>query len=82
MPLFHYTPNAILSSIIVMAVIGLLDFKAAYHLWKTDKIDFVAFLCSFFGVLFISVPMGLGISVSIHFHCDQSTLKKSDHKLK
>ncbi|CAM9001024.1 unnamed protein product [Rhodiola kirilowii] len=65
MPLFHYTPNTILSVIIIVAVIGLVDFKAAYHLLKTDKIDFIAFLCSFFGVLFISVPMGLGISIGV-----------------
>jgi MFS superfamily sulfate permease-like transporter len=67
MPLFYYTPNVILGAIIVTAVIGLIDYQAAYRLWKVDKLDFLACMCSFFGVLFISVPSGLGIAVSYHF---------------
>ncbi|XP_038713938.1 probable sulfate transporter 3.4 isoform X1 [Tripterygium wilfordii] len=65
MPLFHYTPNVILASIIITAVIGLIDYQAAFRLWKVDKLDFLACLCSFFGVLFISVPLGLGIAVGV-----------------
>ncbi|KAJ6711603.1 SLC26A/SULP TRANSPORTER-RELATED [Salix purpurea] len=38
---------------------------AAYRLWKVDKLDFLACMCSFFGVLFISVPLGLGIAVGV-----------------
>lgn len=64
MPLFHYTPNVILAAIIITAVIGLIDYEAAYKLWKVDKLDCFACLCSFFGVLFISVPLGLAIAVS------------------
>jgi sulfate transporter 3 len=64
MPLFYYTPNVILAAIILTAVIGLIDYQAAYKLWKVDKLDFMACLCSFLGVLFISVPLGLGIAVS------------------
>lgn len=64
MPLFHYTPNVILGAIIITAVIGLIDYEAAFRLWKVDKLDFVTCLCSFFGVLFISVPLGLAIAVS------------------
>lgn len=66
MPLFHYTPNFILAAIIITAVVGLIDYEAAYKLWKVDKIDCFACLCSFFGVLFISVPLGLAIAVSTH----------------
>ncbi|KAJ6394571.1 hypothetical protein OIU77_023721 [Salix suchowensis] len=65
MPLFYYTPNVILGAIIISAVIGLIDYQAAYRLWKVDKLDFLACLCSFFGVLFISVPLGLGIAVGV-----------------
>ncbi|KAK7389541.1 hypothetical protein VNO78_24676 [Psophocarpus tetragonolobus] len=65
MPLFYYTPNVVLAAIIITAVIGLIDYQAAYKLWKVDKLDFLACLCSFFGVLFISVPLGLGIAVAI-----------------
>lgn len=65
MPLFYYTPNVILAAIIITAVIGLIDYQAAYQLWKVDKLDFMACLCSFLGVLFISVPLGLAIAVSL-----------------
>ncbi|MCD7452498.1 putative sulfate transporter 3.4 [Datura stramonium] len=65
MPLFHYTPNLILAAIIITAVIGLIDYQGALHLWKVDKLDCVACLSSFFGVLFISVPIGLAIAVGI-----------------
>ena len=54
MPLFYYTPNVVLAAIIISAVIGLIDYQAAYKLWKVDKLDFLACMCSFFGVLFIS----------------------------
>ncbi|KAL1564996.1 putative sulfate transporter 3.4 [Salvia divinorum] len=65
MPLFRYTPNLILAAIIITAVVGLIDYKGVYELWKVDKLDFLAALCSFFGVLFISVPIGLAIAVGI-----------------
>lgn len=63
-PLFHYTPNAILASIIITAVIGLIDIDAVILIWKIDKFDFVACLGAFFGVVFASVEVGLLIAVS------------------
>ncbi|KAK2984878.1 hypothetical protein RJ640_008643 [Escallonia rubra] len=65
MPLFYYTPNVILAAIIITAVIGLIDYEGAFRLWKVDKLDFVACLSSFLGVLFISVPLGLAIAVGV-----------------
>ncbi|AES97926.1 putative SLC26A/SulP transporter [Medicago truncatula] len=66
-PLFKYTPNAILASIIICAVINLVDYKAAILIWKIDKFDFVACMGAFFGVVFASVEIGLLIAVSISF---------------
>jgi len=66
-PLFKYTPNAILSSIIISAVLGLIDYKSAYLIWKVDKLDFVACLGAFIGVIFSSVEYGLLIAVAISF---------------
>ncbi|KAG2305948.1 hypothetical protein Bca52824_025696 [Brassica carinata] len=65
MPLFYYTPNLILAAIILTAVIGLIDYQAAYKLYKVDKFDFFTCMCSFFGVLFVSVPLGLAIAVGV-----------------
>ncbi|KAL4333392.1 hypothetical protein GQ457_07G029780 [Hibiscus cannabinus] len=65
LPLFYCTPNIILAAIIIIAVMGLIDYQAAYKLWKVDKLDFLAFISSFFGVRFIHVPLGLAIAISL-----------------
>lgn len=64
-PLFKYTPNAILAAIIINAVISLIDIQAAILIWKIDKFDFIACMGAFFGVIFVSVEIGLLIAVSI-----------------
>ncbi|XP_059445709.1 high affinity sulfate transporter 2-like [Corylus avellana] len=66
-PLFKYTPNAVLASIIIAAVLGLIDFEAAILVWKIDKFDFIACMGAFFGVIFKSVEIGLLIAVAISF---------------
>ncbi|CAN8246858.1 unnamed protein product [Cochlearia groenlandica] len=66
-PLFKYTPNAILAAIIISAVLGLIDIDAAVLIWKIDKLDFAACMGAFLGVVFISVEIGLLISVIISF---------------
>ncbi|CAF2046295.1 hypothetical protein BRARA_I03373 [Brassica rapa] len=66
-PLFKYTPNAILAAIIINAVIPLIDVNAAVLIFKIDKLDFVACMGAFFGVIFASVEIGLLISVGISF---------------
>lgn len=63
-PLFKYTPIAILASIIITAVIGLIDIEAVILIWKIDKFDFIACMGAFFGVVFSSVEKGLLIAVS------------------
>lgn len=62
-PLFKYTPNAILASIIIAAVVGLFDIEAAILIFKIDKFDFLACLGAFLGVVFFSVEIGLLIAV-------------------
>ncbi|KAK2986916.1 hypothetical protein RJ640_009059 [Escallonia rubra] len=66
-PLFKYTPNAILASIIISAVLGLIDIDAVILIWKIDKFDFIACMGAFFGVVFVSVEIGLLVAVSISF---------------
>ncbi|KAL0392314.1 UNVERIFIED_CONTAM: Sulfate transporter 2.1 [Sesamum radiatum] len=57
--LLYYTPLAILASIILSALPGLIDLHAAYNIWKVDKLDFMVCLGAFLGVLFGSVEIGL-----------------------
>lgn len=64
MKLLYYTPIAILASIILSALPGLINFKEAYMIWKVDKMDFLVCFGAFAGVLFGSVEIGLLIAVS------------------
>eukprot|EP01018_Ginkgo_biloba_P026078 Gb_07163 [translate_table: standard] len=64
-PLFYYTPLVLLSSIILSAMLGLIDVKAAYHLWKVDRIDFIVCVSAYLGVVFRDVETGLLIAVAI-----------------
>jgi len=66
-PYFYYLPNAILASIIIVAVFGLIDFKEAKHLWKTDRRDFAMFIITAIATLTLGVEQGImvGVGVSI-----------------
>lgn len=50
-------------SLDLSAVIGLVDYEAAILIWKVDKMDFIACMGAFFGVVFKSVEIGLLIAV-------------------
>ncbi|KAJ4701287.1 putative Sulfate transporter [Melia azedarach] len=65
--LLYYTPIAILASIILSALPGLIDINEAYKIYKVDKLDFLACIGAFFGVLFASVEIGLLVAVTISF---------------
>lgn len=62
-PLFHYTPLVVLSAIIMVAMISLIDYEAAIHLWGIDKFDFIICISAYVGVVFGSVETGLVIAV-------------------
>ncbi|KAF5459075.1 hypothetical protein F2P56_023063 [Juglans regia] len=61
--LFSHTPLVALSAIIMSAMLGLIKYEEAYHLYKVDKFDFIICMAAFFGVAFISMEVGLMISV-------------------
>ncbi|KAI8522945.1 hypothetical protein RHMOL_Rhmol13G0036300 [Rhododendron molle] len=64
-PLFHYTPLVVLSSIIIAAMLGLIDYEAAIHLWHVDKFDFMVCMGAYVGVVFGSVEIGLVVAVGL-----------------
>ncbi|PWA65456.1 sulfate transporter 3,1 [Artemisia annua] len=64
-PLFYYTPLVVLSSIIIAAMLGLINYEEAIHLWSLDKFDFVVCMSAYFGVVFGSVEIGLVIAVAL-----------------
>ncbi|KAL4349510.1 hypothetical protein AHAS_Ahas10G0049200 [Arachis hypogaea] len=66
-PVFKYTPNAVLSSIIIAATTNLVNINAVIMIWKIDKFDFMACMGAFFGVIFMNLEYALIIAVSISF---------------
>lgn len=62
-PLFYYLPQAILASVIMVAVFGLIDFNEVRHLWKTDRTDFIMLLITFVATLSLGIEQGIGIGV-------------------
>jgi SulP family sulfate permease len=64
-PLFFYLPKAILASVIMVAVFGLIDIKEAVHLWKADRSDFWMLLITFVGTLTMGIEEGILIGVAL-----------------
>lgn len=64
-PLFYYLPKAVLASIIMVAVFGLIDIKYPRFLWKTRKEDLLMLLVSFITTLVVGIKEGIALSVII-----------------
>ncbi|KAH7834654.1 hypothetical protein Vadar_018291 [Vaccinium darrowii] len=64
-PLFSYTPLVALSAIIMSAMLGLIEYEKAFRLFKTDKYDFLICMAAFLGVAFVSMDVGLILSVGL-----------------
>ncbi len=66
-PYFYFLPKAILASIIIVAVFGLIEVEEAKHLWETDKTDLVLFIVTACGTMVLGVEPGIiiGILLSI-----------------
>jgi SulP family sulfate permease len=60
---FWYLPKALLGSIIMVAVFGLIDLKVPKTLWKLDKIEFIIYAITFVSTLTIGIQQGIGIGV-------------------
>jgi SulP family sulfate permease len=61
--LFYYLPKAILASIVIAAVFGLIDVKEAIHLFKKDKRDFIVLLLTFVLTLALGIQNGVFVGV-------------------
>jgi len=62
-PLFYNLPNAILASVIMVAVFGLIDYKEAIYLWKSNRTDFFLLVVTFIATLTIGIEKGIGLGV-------------------
>ena len=64
-PLFFYLPNAVLASIIMVSVYGLIDFEYPRTLWKYRKDEYVVLMLTLLITVFIGIKEGVLIGVLI-----------------
>jgi sulfate permease, SulP family len=62
-PLLYHLPQAVLAAVIMMAVIGLVNFKAIAHAWHTHKHDGIAAVVTFVATLAFAPHLDNGIMV-------------------
>jgi len=74
-PLFFFLPKAVLGSIIVLAVLPLIDTHTLKHAWHYDRTDALSMLITFFTVLAIDVESGIvaGVIMSIGLYLHRSS---------
>jgi SulP family sulfate permease len=64
-PLFYYIPNAILASVIMVAVFGLIDVHEVKHLWTVKRDDLGILVFTFAATLILGVKYGIFLSVCL-----------------
>ncbi len=63
--LFYFLPKAILASIIMLSVIGLIDLKEPKYLIKSDRSDFGMLVVTFLATLIMGIGTGILIGISL-----------------
>ena len=62
-PLLYHLPQAVLAAIIIMAVIGLVNFSAVKHAWQASRHDGIAAIATFIATLAFAPHLDSGIMV-------------------
>jgi SulP family sulfate permease len=62
-PLLYHLPQAVLAAIIIMAVVGLVNFKAVKHAWQASRHDGIAAGVTFIATLAFAPHLDKGIMV-------------------
>lgn len=60
-PLLYHLPQAVLAAVIIMAVIGLINFEAVRHAWRASRHDGVAAIATFVATLAFAPHLDMGI---------------------
>ena len=64
-PLLYHLPKGVLASIIMMAVIGLVNVKGFLHAWQAQREDGVIVLVTFFSTLAFAPHLDRGIFIGV-----------------
>nr|XP_050855019.1 sodium-independent sulfate anion transporter-like isoform X1 [Vespula vulgaris] len=64
-PYFYYIPKATLSSVIITAVIFMIEINIIRPIWRSSKRDLIPAFITFFACLFAGVELGILIGIAI-----------------
>jgi len=62
-PLLYHLPQAVLAAVIIMAVIGLINFAAVRHAWQASRHDGIAAIVTFIATLAFAPHLDKGIMI-------------------
>jgi len=62
-PLLYHLPQSVLAAVIIMAVIGLIDFEAVKHAWQASRHDGIAAAVTFVVTLAVAPHLDTGILI-------------------
>lgn len=73
-PMLYHLPSAVLAAVIMMAVIGLINFGAVKHAWKACKHDGIASMVTFVATLGFAphleegIMVGAGLAIGLYLY--------------
>jgi len=73
-PLLYHLPQAVLAAVIIMAVIGLINFDAIKHAWHANKHDGIAAVVTFVATLAFAphldngIMVGAGLAIGLYLY--------------
>jgi SulP family sulfate permease len=73
-PLLYHLPQAVLAAVIIMAVIGLINFEAVKHAWKASRHDGIAAVATFVATLGFAphldngIMVGAGLAIGLYLY--------------
>jgi len=73
-PLLYHLPQAVLAAVIIMAVIGLINFGAIKHAWQANRHDGIAAVVTFVATLAFAphldngIMVGAGLAIGLYLY--------------
>jgi SulP family sulfate permease len=73
-PLLYHLPQAVLAAVIIMAVIGLINFGAIRHAWQANRHDGIASVVTFVATLLFAphldkgIMIGAGLAIGLYLY--------------
>uniref|UniRef100_A0A8W7JW36 STAS domain-containing protein n=1 Tax=Anopheles albimanus TaxID=7167 RepID=A0A8W7JW36_ANOAL len=62
----YYIPKATLASVVITAMLFLVDYEEIGNIWRTKKLDMVPFLATALSCLFYELDYGILIGIAVH----------------